>query len=131
MADEDDIASTLKTGFVVIGLLLAGILLVLLNQKSGDSEDPARDQSQRRDPGVGQSWPKALETRCRNLKSRLDAMDDEFAQLEREYSQGRYTEAEGSALQGRLVDKETRLGNQLYDMCAPNSELWDHLRSTW
>lgn len=131
MADDVDVASTLKAGFVVIGLLLAGILFVLVNQSDVASEGRGTGNTQIDGPGRGDGWSKALEKRCRNLKSRLDAMDDRHAQLEREYNQGRYTEAEAAALQNRLVDTEARLMDQLYDTCAPNEALWDYLGSTW
>ena len=126
----DDVASTLKTGFIVVGLLLAGILYVLLSNGDGNSADRTPDQT--RNPSkVGKNWTNALEARCRDLKSRFDAMDDEFAQLEREYNQGRYTEAEGSALQGQLSDKKARLEDELYRSCVRNRELWKYLHSTW
>jgi hypothetical protein len=131
MADDVDVASTLKSGFVVLGLLLAGILFVLVNQSDGASEDRGMGDTQIDSPDGGDAWSKALEKRCRNLKGRLDAMDDRHAQLEREYNQGRYTEAEAAALQNRLVDTEARLMDQLYGTCAPNQALWDYLGSTW
>ena len=126
----DDIASTLKSGFVVVGLLLAGILFVLIYNSDGNAPADRSTGRAKTSPGVD-SWTHALETRCRNLKGRLDGMDSRFTQLEREYDQGRYTEAEASALQNELVDKEARLHDELYDSCAPNKELWDYLRSTW
>lgn len=124
----DDVASTLKWGFIVVALLLAGILFVLVNDSDGNAPSDRTPDQTRNSPRVGKSWSNALETRCRNLKGRLDAIDDEFAQLEREYDRGRYTEAEGSALQAELGDKESQLVNQIYDTCAPNQELWDYLR---
>lgn len=115
---EGDLASTLKSGFIVIGLLLAGILFVLLNGRAAPPVDPVPQP-----PIQSENWTDGLERYCRDTKDRLEAIRREQARqpATREGMQrGIRLEVEWGALEAKL-----------YDSCAGNRELWQYLRETW